>query len=90
MWKEIQSLKGIERLDRIDKYLETLPKDEALKVLLVLEDPDLNFPEELKIKPTDKESEKNKFSKNVSFKTCVIKQTGESRCFLFGICQPLE
>ena len=57
MWKEIQSLKGIERLDRIDKYLETLPKDEALKVLLMLEDPDMNFPEELKIKPTDKESE---------------------------------
>ena len=57
MWKEIQSLQGIERLERIDKYLETLPKDEVLKVLLKLEDPHLKLPEELGIEPTDKESE---------------------------------
>lgn len=57
MWKEIQPLQGIERLERIDKYLETLPKDEALKVLLKLEDPNLKLPEELEIEPTDKESE---------------------------------
>ena len=48
---------GVDRLEKIDKYLETLPMDEALRLLLMLEDPKQEIPEKLKVNLSDKESE---------------------------------
>ena len=56
MWKEMLSMPGQDNLEKIDKYLDTLPSSEKLEFLRMLQEPQ-EIPEELKIKPSDKESE---------------------------------
>ena len=56
MWKEMLSMPGQDNLEKIDKYLDTLQSSEKMEFLRMLQEPQ-EIPEELKIKPSDKESE---------------------------------
>ena len=50
------SMPGQDNLEKIDKYLDTLQSSEKMEFLRMLQEPQ-EIPEELKIKPSDKESE---------------------------------